>query len=94
MFCVLADDLTGAAEIAGIALKFGLTSEIKNEFIGSAHTDLIVINTASRLLEEETAYKINKKACEYSLTLNPQWIFKKTDSVLRGHVQTEIKALS
>jgi D-threonate/D-erythronate kinase len=93
MFCVLADDLTGAAEIAGIALKFGLTTEIKNEFHGSADSDVLVVNTASRIVDKEIARMINKKAMDYILTLNPEWVFKKTDSVLRGHVLTEISAI-
>jgi len=93
MFCVLADDLTGAAELAGITLKFGLTSEIKNEFSGPLQSDVLVVNTKSRIVDEITAAKINKNACHYMLPLNPDWIFKKTDSVLRGHVRIEIQAI-
>lgn len=52
MFAVIADDLTGAAELAGISLQFGLTSEIKSEFTGSTDADLLVINTSSRVLKK------------------------------------------
>ena len=93
MFIVLADDLTGAAELAGIGLQFGLSVEIKSEFTGSSDADLLVINTSSRILNKEEAFLQVKKAAEFLLTLNPKWIYKKTDSVLRGNVLAEIKAI-
>jgi len=93
MFIVIADDLTGAAELAGIGLQFGLSVEIKNEFSGSSNVDLLVINTASRILKKEDAFIQTKKATEYVAAFNPLWIFKKTDSALRGNILPEIKAI-
>ena len=93
MFIVIADDLTGAAELAGIGLQSGLNVEIRNEFSGYSAADLLVLNTSSRILKKDTAFVQVRKATEYAITLNPRWIFKKTDSVLRGNILPEIKAI-
>lgn len=93
MFIVIADDLSGAAELAGIGLQFGLDVEIKSEFTGSSDADLLVINTRTRILDTYTAFLNVRKATAFISTLTPQWIYKKTDSVLRGNILAEIKAI-
>jgi len=93
MFAVIADDLSGAAEIAGQGLQFGISSEIKCEFAGTTEKELLVINTSSRALGKKKAYKRVKKAAEFLMSLNPEWIYKKTDSVLRGPVLAELSAI-
>jgi len=94
MIAVIADDLSGAAEMAGIAHSFGLKTEIHNRLQNNADADLLVINTQSRALTGDQSYQRVQKAATDLEGLNPQWIYKKTDSVLRGNIMAELKALS
>ena len=48
MIVVIADDFTGAAEIAGIALSYGLKAEVQTEFCENSSAELLVIDTDSR----------------------------------------------
>jgi D-threonate/D-erythronate kinase len=48
MILTLADDLSGAAEAGGIALRFGLAAEVQTEFFPARDVDLIVRDTDSR----------------------------------------------
>lgn len=77
---VIADDLTGAAEIAGIASN-------------NTDGDVTVIATDTRSLSAAEAkaetLRIIKK---HSLT-NSDCLFKKTDSALRGHIIIELEIL-
>lgn len=93
MFAIIADDLSGAAELAGIALQYGIRSEIQSETVESTDADLLIINTSSRGLTQEEAFLKVKKSAELLLALNPDWIYKKTDSVLRGNILAEIAAI-
>lgn len=93
MIAVIADDITGGAEIAGIGLRYGLSVVLSTlSDIPCPGTDLWVVSTDSRSMCEEDAKKItyytvsNLKACGI------ESIFKKTDSVLRGHVMAELLA--
>jgi uncharacterized protein YgbK (DUF1537 family) len=92
---VLADDLTGAAEIGGVALQFGLTAGIRlgHERDEALKNDIIIIDTASRSLEPGQAYqKILEVISKYDLA-GYELVFKKVDSVLRGPVVAEVMAL-
>ena len=95
-FFVLADDLTGAAEIGGIASLFGLSVRIifnineENNY----PEEVVILDSNTRSLSSDQAYqKVTKligpvKTDEYNL------VFKKVDSILRGSIVSEIKALS
>jgi uncharacterized protein YgbK (DUF1537 family) len=91
MIVVIADDLTGAAEIGGIGLNFGLVTEITTQLHCNRSADLLIIATDSRSMPEQQALKITKAACITAATIKPDLLFKKIDSVLRGHVMAEIK---
>ncbi len=92
---VVADDLSGAAEIAGIASSFGLSVRMmmalpeKDSSIPG--DDVVVLATDSRAADREQAAAINRAAAW--LSQNFGLVFKKTDSALRGHVTAELKAL-
>ncbi|MXV15211.1 four-carbon acid sugar kinase family protein [Hufsiella ginkgonis] len=92
MIAVIADDLTGAAEIAGIGLRFGLNVELSMEVPGASHADLLVIATDTRSRSREEAVAISGKTTSALTKLRPQWIYKKIDSVMRGHLLPEIAA--
>jgi uncharacterized protein YgbK (DUF1537 family) len=93
MIVVIADDLTGAAEIGGLALKYGLTAEITTTVsdVASTQADLLIIDTDTRSLSRAAAEKVTADVCTALQALQPALLFKKIDSVLRGHVLAEIQ---
>jgi hypothetical protein len=92
---VLADDLTGAAEIGGIAFQYGLSARIllgqkpKKTF----PEDLIIIDTASRGFNSEKANQVIRGMISGLDLSGFDLVYKKTDSLLRGEVVAEIRAL-
>lgn len=92
MIAVIADDFTGAAELGGIGLRYGLTVEISTEVNSTTNADLIVIDADTRSGNETNAIQKIEKITQALTALKPEWIYKKTDSVLRGHVVAELNA--
>ncbi|WP_243345486.1 four-carbon acid sugar kinase family protein [Parabacteroides sp. FAFU027] len=91
MITVLADDLTGAAEMAGVAMRYGLRVAFGIESIPDVESDVCVVATDSRSASEEEAFTQHLQLTRDAS--KPQgFLFKKTDSVLRGHVLAEIEA--
>jgi len=89
---VIADDLSGAAELAGIAASRGLRTEVQTVLCRQTVAEVIVIDTQSRALSAgDASAKVAALAKEIQ-SLAPAWIYKKTDSVLRGHVRAELEA--
>src|SRR5690242_21004681 len=91
MIAVLADDLSGAAELAGISLRYGLKTELFTGSITSSSADIIVLSTDSRSLKKEDALGVTRQALEQVIELHPTLVYKKIDSVLRGHVLDELE---
>ncbi len=91
MIVVIADDLTGAAEIGGIGLRYNLTVEITSPADLSSRADLLIVNTNSRSKSKEEAMNEIRSLCDQLKQLQPLFIFKKIDSVLRGHIIPEIE---
>lgn len=98
---VIADDITGAAEIAGIAHTHGqqvrlvCTSPTAGEASsiccdGIATTTVIATDTRS-MSETDATAETRRIASTISTLASP--LFKKTDSALRGHVIAELEAL-
>ncbi len=92
MIAVIADDFTGAAEIGGVGLRYGLKVVIETSVHKQKEADLLVIATNSRSLSQEKAMRRMKNITRKVLELNPEFIFKKMDSVLRGNIAAEIRA--
>ncbi|HEU5080752.1 MAG TPA: four-carbon acid sugar kinase family protein [Opitutaceae bacterium] len=90
---VLADDLTGAAEIAAIAHQAGLRAVVHTTLpSGKTKADVIVCDTNTRLVRPSRAARI---VADFAAQLKQRphaAFFKKTDSVLRGHVFAEVTA--
>ena len=93
MIVVIADDITGAAEIAGVGLRYGLTVELSTSVkvaLPNVQLWVVALNTRS----------MGSKEAENSITITVRHlieagiidIFKKTDSVLRGHIVKELAA--
>ena len=93
---VIADDITGAAEMAGIAFNHGLA--VRLCIAGNEHdlshdkTDVLVIATDTRSMTEQEAVAETHRIVS-AINCQPSSIFKKTDSALRGHVMAELAAL-
>lgn len=92
MIAVVADDLTGAAELGGIGLRYNLHVEINTEINPLAKTDLLIVATDTRSKKKHEAEIEMAKVTRALLKLKPDMIFKKIDSVLRGHILPEITA--
>jgi D-threonate/D-erythronate kinase len=92
MIAVIADDFTGAAEMAGIGLRYHLNVELGTKVNKNTKADLFIIATDTRSLTEAEAVLDMQKHTRDLLALQPTLIFKKTDSVLRGHILAEMQA--
>jgi len=104
MIVVIADDFTGAAELAGIGVRYGMATEVwMGETLAGAETmvgaetladpvELLVIATDTRSMRREDAVEETLRVTRAVLKLRPEWVYKKTDSVLRGHVVGELSA--
>ncbi len=90
---VIADDITGAAEIAGFAFSKGHQVSLVCG-CDTATYGTIVIATDTRSMSEAEAIAETKRIAKLHKRNRPFCvIFKKTDSALRGHVVAELEAL-
>lgn len=92
MIAVIADDLTGAAELAGIGLNHGLRTEVSTSVDEHCDADLLIIATDTRSLSVARAKEIVHDLTVRLQQLKPRFIFKKIDSVLRGHIIEELQS--
>lgn len=92
MIVVIADDLTGATEIGGIGLRYNLKVEITNQINSPIEqgTELFIVNADTRSMPFEAAMEHLREMLNWIRQLHYSHLFKKIDSVLRGHVLTEI----
>ena len=108
MITVIADDITGAAEIAGIAKSAGLDTllimsvdgvcsgsedgvSVGSKISNCGKADVVVIATDTRQMSEADAVK-EIEALAKNIP-SGSFVFKKTDSVLRGHIKAECQAI-
>jgi len=92
MIVVIADDLTGAAELAGAALAHGLSAEVQTVFEPDTQAEVVCVDTDTRLLPPERAAERVTAVARAVVAAKPAWLFKKCDSVLRGPVLAEARA--
>lgn len=90
---VIADDFTGAAELAGIALRYGLQLNVclQTNTIEQLGKDGLVINTDSRSMQKQNALAITEHVFKQVAKHDALLVYKKIDSVLRGYVIDELK---
>jgi D-threonate/D-erythronate kinase len=93
MIGVVADDLTGAAEIGAVGLRHGLRAEVILAGAPGDDEDLICVDTDSRSCDPTGAARRATNAARMLQNCGADWIYKKTDSVLRGNVTPEIEAI-
>lgn len=88
---VIADDITGAAEMAGIAYRLGLRVHLSMKWEETGKDcDVLVIATDTRSMTEKEAVEETQRIAS---SLKGHTLFKKTDSALRGHVVAELAVL-
>lgn len=92
MIVVIADDLSGAAELANVAVRRGLSAEVHTHFDATSDADVVCIDTDTRLLPPLAAATEVARMAEAVHDAGPDWVFKKCDSVLRGAVAAEARA--
>ena len=94
MIAVIADDITGAAEMAGIAHRLGLRVNLTMHPATEALCDVMVIATDSRSMGlDEAVAETRRVAGAIRQLPDVTVVFKKTDSALRGHVTGELGEL-
>jgi uncharacterized protein YgbK (DUF1537 family) len=93
MIGVIADDLTGAAELGAVGLRHGLRAEIIRSGKPGGAADLVCMDTDSRSCEPEDAARRAATAAKTLRAAGATWIYKKVDSVLRGNVTSEVEAV-
>ena len=93
MIAVIADDFTGAAELGGIGLRHQLATEVNTTVNTATDADLLVIAADTRSMGRDAAVEEMSAITRQIKALRPEWIFKKVDSVLRGHVVPEIEVM-
>lgn len=93
MIGVIADDLTGAAEIGAVGLRHGLCAEIIRHGKPSGRAEVVCVDTDSRSCSPEEAGNRAAAAAKLLQAAGAQWIYKKVDSVLRGQVTAEVEAV-
>ena len=92
---VIADDITGAAEIAGIAFARGAEVRLVCGSVcgvGNATHLTTIIATDTRSMSEAEATAETRRIASHLSPLTSH-LFKKTDSALRGHVVAELTPL-
>ena len=92
MIIVIADDITGAAELGGIALRYGLRVLLSHDVNPSSDAEVLIVYTNTRSLQKEKAVEVMTGLTRKAKELKPSLFYKKTDSVLRGHVLAEMEA--
>lgn len=91
MIAVIADDFTGAAELAGISLRYGLSVSVHLDNAIDGDADVVIISTDSRSMQKAAAIYCTADAVEAIEMCQPSLLYKKIDSVLRGYVIDEVK---
>jgi uncharacterized protein YgbK (DUF1537 family) len=90
---VIADDLSGAAEITGIGARHGLPVRLERDVPVAAHDGLTVLDTDTRLVPQDEAPERVRRAVRHLRGGDFDLIYKKTDSVFRGPILAELDAL-
>jgi len=93
MIGVIADDLTGGAELGAVGLRHGFQAEVVVEGQPSGEANLVCLDTNSRSCGPREAGRRAGRAARLLRACGARWIYKKVDSVLRGQVVAELEAV-
>lgn len=94
---IIADDFTGSLDTGVQFSKHGINTLVEvmhNEEINiDKPCDVLVVDTDSRHISPELSYVRIQKLVKVALRAGFDYIFKKTDSMLRGNIGSELAAL-
>jgi uncharacterized protein YgbK (DUF1537 family) len=93
MIGVIADDLTGAAELGGLATRLGMQAAVLLGGSLEGEAEVVCIDTDSRSCSSGEAGGRAAAAVRRLKEAGATWIYKKVDSVLRGQVIPEMEAI-
>lgn len=93
MIGILADDLTGAAELAGIAARRGKEVVLVRGTTPCKRADVVCLDTDTRSRAPAEAAARVAAAARNLQSTGALRLYKKVDSVLRGPVLAEVEAL-
>ncbi len=84
--------------MGGMAWRYGLSADVvtasgSSRVPANLNVDVLVIDTDSRACSADEAMRRASRLAEQCNAMPVDWIFKKVDSVLRGHVVAELGAL-
>jgi len=93
---ILADDFTGAMDTVIQFAKRGIQAKVGMEAAGliasAGDAEVLMINTESRHMTPEEAYKKVYREARIGREAGIPFLYKKTDSALRGNVGAELSA--
>lgn len=96
---IIADDLTGALDTGIQFARYNTSTKVyaKNEFSRAlfydTDTEVLVVDTETRHLSPKDAYKIVYDLSKLAVEAGVKYIYKKTDSALRGNIGSELAAV-
>jgi uncharacterized protein YgbK (DUF1537 family) len=93
---IVADDLTGAIDTAGVFASAGMTAHVSlSNSTRSRHSDLEVlcVNTGTRYVSATEAAARVREETQVLLSAGRTRLYKKVDSTLRGNVAAETAAI-
>lgn len=96
---IISDDVTGALDTGVQFVNYGIMPTVlvhrqvdftkyKDNFI-----EVLVVDAETRHVSEEEAYKIVYQIVKAAVKVGVQYLYKKTDSGLRGNICSELSAL-
>ena len=91
---VIADDLSGAAELANAAVQAGFSAEVQMRFCAGSDADAVCVTTESRSLPPEAAAALAGEVARAIAAAHEELIYTKCDSVLRGPIAAESLAIA
>ena len=95
----MADDITGMLDTGAQFAGRGISTQVlplpvTSEQIRGCRADVALVNTRSRHMAPEEAYKCVYQLAKAAAEAGVQILYKKTDSALRGHIGAELAAMS
>jgi uncharacterized protein YgbK (DUF1537 family) len=95
---ILADDMTGAVDTGVKFAAYGAYVKVStdrdyNFLKDSAREDVLVISTETRHIPFQEAYEIIYHIVKNAIEAGINYIYKKTDSALRGNIGSELAAV-
>jgi len=86
--------MTGALEVGAKFSGAGFTAVVSTKPLTSRGAQVIVYDTETRHLSPDAAAEAIQHFVLHSPFIRPQFIYKKTDSTLRGNISAELAAIS